>query len=137
MAADFVVIYTATTHAIRVSVEPIYLDDQSSPAESRFIWAYHVRIENGGIETVTLRTRHWQITDAFGRVQEVHGTGVVGVEPILAPGESFEYTSGTPLNSPSGMMVGSYEMERESGERFHIEIPAFSLDSPHEPRQVH
>ena len=118
-------------------MEPIYLDEQSSPAESRFIWAYHVRIENGGSDTVTLRTRHWRITDALGRVQEVHGAGVVGVEPVLEPGESFEYTSGTPLNSPSGVMVGSYEMERQSGERFQIEIPAFSLDSPHQPRQVH
>ena len=129
--------YTATTHAIRVSVEPVFLDDQSSPTDSRYVWAYHVRIENGGSETVRLRRRHWQITDAFGRTQEVRGDGVVGVEPTLAPGQSFEYTSGTPLNAPSGTMVGTYEMERDSGERFLIQIPAFSLDSPHEPRQVH
>lgn len=120
-----------------MSVEPVYLADQSEPDDSRFVWAYHVRIENGGRDTVRLRTRHWRITDAFGRVQEVHGPGVVGVEPVLAPGESFEYTSGTPLSSPSGMMEGTYEMERDTGERFHIAIPAFSLDSPHQPRQLH
>jgi ApaG protein len=131
------VIYTSTTQAIRVSVEPVYLDDQSAPDDSRFLWAYHVRIENGGSDTVRLRNRHWRITDAFGRVQEVRGPGVVGVEPVLAPGESFEYTSGTPLTSPSGMMEGTYEMERDTGERFHVTIPAFSLDSPHQPRQLH
>jgi ApaG protein len=128
--------YTAETRAIRVSVEPIYLDDQSSPAEGHFVWAYHVLIENKGSETVQLRTRHWRITDAFGRMQEVRGPGVIGVEPVLNPGERFEYTSGTPLPTPSGIMVGTYQMETRTGERFDVAIPAFSLDSPHDAARI-
>jgi ApaG protein len=125
--------YTETTRSITVTVEPTYLEDQSAPAENRYVWAYRVRIENGGGETVQLRRRHWRITDAMGRVQEVRGPGVVGEQPILAPGQAFEYTSGTPLSTPSGIMVGTYEMETRQGESFAIAIPAFSLDSPHQP----
>ncbi|MCB9947047.1 MAG: Co2+/Mg2+ efflux protein ApaG [Rhodospirillaceae bacterium] len=128
--------YTAETRSINVTVEPIFLEDQSSPGDSHFVWAYHVRIVNNGAETVQLRNRYWRITDAFGRVQEVRGPGVVGVEPVLNPGESFEYTSGTPLNAPSGIMVGSYEMETVDGERFDVAVPAFSLDSPHQPVRI-
>ncbi len=128
--------YTAITKAIRVSVEPVYLDQQSSPAEDRYVWAYHVKISNEGSATVQLLTRHWRITDGLGRLQEVRGAGVVGEQPVLAPGETYEYTSGTPLPTPSGIMLGSYGMRREDGERFDIEIPAFSLDSPHEIKQV-
>jgi ApaG protein len=124
--------YSETTRSITVTVEPTYLEDQSSPAEDRFVWAYHVRIENKGDDTVQLRRRHWRITDGHGRTQEVRGPGVVGEQPVLAPGQSFEYTSGTPLNTPSGIMVGSYEMETRQGESFEIAIPAFSLDSPHQ-----
>ena len=124
--------YSERTRQIEVSVEPVFLEDQSSPGENHFVWAYHVRIENTGGETVQLRTRHWRITDSMGRFHEVTGAGVVGVEPLLKPGESFEYTSGTPLNSPSGIMVGSFSMETPTGERFEVAIPAFSLDSPHE-----
>lgn len=124
--------YMAETRSIRVAVDPVFLEDQSSPADGHFVWAYHVRIENHGPETVRLRTRHWVITDSRGQMHEVNGAGVVGLEPVLAPGESFEYTSGTPLNAPSGIMVGRYEMETEGGERFEVDIPAFSLDSPHE-----
>lgn len=124
--------YTETTRSITVTVEPTYLEDQSAPGENRYVWAYRVRIENGGGETVQLRRRHWRITDAMGRVQEVRGPGVVGEQPILAPGQAFEYTSGTPLSTPSGIMVGSYEMETRQGESFAIAIPAFSLDSPHQ-----
>ncbi|WP_044562589.1 Co2+/Mg2+ efflux protein ApaG [Azospirillum sp. B4] len=124
--------YSETTHAIRVSVRPQFLEDQSSPRESHYVWAYTVRIENTGAETVQLRSRHWHITDARGRVQEVRGAGVVGEQPVLSPGQSFEYTSGTPLSTPSGIMVGSYQMERTDGSRFDVRIPAFSLDSPHE-----
>jgi ApaG protein len=124
--------YSETTRAITVTVKPFYLDDQSSPAENHYVWAYHVRIENHGSETVQLLRRHWRITDALGRVQEVRGPGVVGEQPVLAPGESYEYTSGTPLSTPSGIMVGSYEMETPQGESFAVAIPAFSLDSPHE-----
>jgi ApaG protein len=124
--------YTETTRSITVTVNPIYLEDQSSPAENHYVWAYQVRIENHGSDTVQLRRRHWRITDALGRVQEVRGAGVVGEQPVLEPGESFEYTSGTPLPTPSGIMVGSYEMETRKGENFEVAVPAFSLDSPHQ-----
>ena len=128
--------YSKTTRSIRITVNPMYLEEQSAPAENHFVWAYHVRIENEGSETVQLRTRYWRITDSFGRVQEVRGPGVVGEQPVLEPGEAFEYTSGTPLAAPSGIMVGSYQMETGRGETFDVAIPAFSLDSPHQPRQL-
>jgi len=128
--------YKEKTRQIEVSVEPVFLEDQSSPTENHFVWAYHIRIENMGGEQVQLRTRHWRITDSMGRLHEVSGAGVVGVEPVLKPGESFEYTSGTPLSAPSGIMVGSYSMETQEGERFDVAIPAFSLDSPHEASTI-
>ena len=124
--------YSETTRSISVTVEPFYLEDQSSPAEDHYVWAYRVRIENRGAETVQLRRRYWRITDSRGQVQEVRGPGVVGEQPVLGPGESFEYTSGTPLPTPSGIMVGTYEMETRAGESFSVQIPAFSLDSPHQ-----
>ncbi|WP_207480385.1 Co2+/Mg2+ efflux protein ApaG [Arenibaculum pallidiluteum] len=124
--------YSKTTRSITVTVRPAYLDGQSSPAEAHYVWAYHVRIENVGRETVQLKTRYWRITDCHGRVQEVRGPGVVGEQPVLHPGEAFEYTSGTPLSAPSGIMVGAYQMETAAGESFEVEIPAFSLDSPHQ-----
>jgi ApaG protein len=124
--------YSETTRSINVTVKPFYLEDQSAPDEDRYVWAYHVRIENRGSETVQLRNRHWKITDGRGKMLEVRGPGVVGEQPVLKPGESFEYTSGTPLPTPSGIMVGSYEMETPSGENFWVQIPAFSLDSPHQ-----
>jgi ApaG protein len=128
--------YTETTRAITVTVEPIYLENESAPEQSQFVWAYHVRIENKGVEAVQLRNRYWRITDALGRVQEVRGAGVVGEQPLLRPGQSFEYTSGTPLPTPSGIMTGSYEMEGSNGEKFSVKIPAFSLDSPHQQIRV-
>jgi ApaG protein len=124
--------YSEVTRSIRVTVKPVYLEDQSAPAENHYVWAYHVRIENMGEETVRLRNRHWRITDSFGRLHEVRGPGVVGEQPVLEPGAAFEYTSGTPLTAPSGIMVGSYQMENARGERFDVAIPAFSLDSPHQ-----
>jgi len=129
--------YSAITKDIRVTVEPTFLEEQSAPDEAHFVWAYHVRIENHGRETVQLRTRSWRITDAVGQTQEVNGPGVVGEEPVLEPGDVFEYTSGAPLKTPSGIMVGSYLMETPSGRRFDVAIPAFSLDSPYETMQVH
>jgi ApaG protein len=123
--------YQATTRGIAVSVEPTFLEANSSPASSQYVWAYRVTIENHGRETVQLLTRHWMITNARGEFTEVKGPGVVGEQPVLKPGESFEYTSGAPLNTPSGMMGGAYQMESDTGERFDIEIPTFSLDSPH------
>ena len=128
--------YSAVTRAIRVEVEPIYLHEQSEPDDGQFVWAYRVQIENEGPETVQLLTRYWQITDGMGRVQEVRGAGVVGEQPVLNPGESYEYTSGTPLPTPSGIMQGSYQMRNNSGEKFDIEIPAFSLDCPHQTRHL-
>ena len=113
-------------------VRPFYLDDQSTPENNHFVWAYHVEIINGGFEQIQLRTRYWRITDGAGRMQEVRGPGVVGEQPVLGPGQMFEYTSGTPLPTPSGIMVGSYQMEASNGEQFDVEIPAFSLDSPYQ-----
>jgi ApaG protein len=124
--------YVANTRGIAVSVEPTYLETRSSPDSSQYFWAYRVIIENQGPETVQLLSRHWMITNARGELTEVKGPGVVGEQPVLKPGESFEYTSGTPLNTPSGMMGGAYQMESESGERFDIEIPTFSLDRPNQ-----
>ncbi|HVI49943.1 MAG TPA: Co2+/Mg2+ efflux protein ApaG [Candidatus Sulfotelmatobacter sp.] len=124
--------YSKTTRAITVTVQPTFLEEQSAPAENHYVWAYRVRIENKGQNTVKLLTRHWKITDAMGRLQEVQGAGVVGEQPVLHPGDAYEYTSGTPLTTPSGIMVGSYQMESDGGERFDIAIPAFSLDSPHQ-----
>lgn len=124
--------YSETTQDIQVTVTPVYLDGQSSPSDDHYVWAYQVRIENTGHETVRLRTRHWRITDATGHTQEVRGPGVVGEQPLLGPGEHFEYTSGCPLTTPSGIMVGSYAMEDAKGAMFDVAIPAFSLDSPHE-----
>ena len=124
--------YTASTDSITIIVEPSYLEEESTPENNQFRWAYHVRIENQGRETVKLVSRYWRITDALGRVQEVRGPGVVGEQPVLKPGESFEYRSWTPLPTPHGIMVGSYRMEREGGEPFDVAIPAFSLDSPYQ-----
>ncbi len=128
--------YSQTTRGITVTVHPMFLEDQSSPAENHYVWAYRVRIENRGEETVQLMHRHWKITDALGRMQEVQGAGVVGEQPVLEPGGSYEYTSGTPLSTPSGIMMGSYQMETGDGQTFDVGIPAFSLDSPHEVHRL-
>jgi len=128
--------YRATTRAIQVTVEPNFVDEESSPSESRYFWAYKIEIANLGQEVVRLRSRHWHITDGNGRVEEVRGAGVVGKQPVLKPGETFAYTSGCPLTTPSGIMVGTYQMQNERGETFSIDIPAFSLDLPHARRTV-
>ncbi len=128
--------YSETTRGITVSVKPFYLEEQSSPSENHYVWAYQVRIENNGSATVQLRTRYWRITDSIGRVNEVRGAGVVGEQPVLKPGEKFTYTSGCPLSTPSGIMVGSYQMQNERGELFSIAIPAFSLDLPDHRRTI-
>jgi ApaG protein len=122
--------HAAITRAIAVSVEPAYLASHSSPAHAQYVWAYRVTIENRGTETLQLLSRHWMITNAHGEFTEVKGPGVIGEQPILRPGESHTYTSGTQLNTPSGMMGGSYQMETAAGERFDIEIPTFSLHLP-------
>ena len=122
--------YSETTRGITVTVEPVYLEDQSSPTENHYVWAYHVKIENGGAETVQLRRRYWRITDGRGQVQEVRGPGVVGEQPSLAPGESFEYTSGCPLSTPYGTMRGSYQCVASDGTQFDVPIPEFILTVP-------
>jgi ApaG protein len=130
--------YSKTTRNVCVTVRSFYLADKSEPDENHFVWAYRVKIENHGREPVQLLRRTWQITDARGRTQHVHGAGVVGEQPLLEPGESFEYTSGTPLDTPSGFMMGAYHMVvPSSGENFDVAIPAFSLDSPHQGGRVH
>ena len=130
--------YAATTRDVSVVVRSFYLEDQSRPDEGKFVWAYRITIENQGRVACQLLRRTWVITDARGRVQRVHGDGVVGQQPVLEPGETFEYTSGTPLETPSGFMVGTYHMVLTgSGEAFDVAIPAFSLDSPHQAGQLH
>jgi ApaG protein len=121
--------YRAVTRDIEVVVTPRFVADRSSPENNYFFWAYTISITNNGADTVQLKTRHWRITDAHGRKQEVRGAGVVGEEPTLKAGEVFEYTSGVPLQTPSGFMVGTYGMESANGEHFDIDVPAFSLDS--------
>jgi len=128
--------YKETTRAIQVTVEPSFVEAESSPDEGQYFWAYKVEISNLGEEIVRLRARHWQITDANGRIEEVRGAGVVGKQPVLKPGESFAYTSGCPLSTSSGIMVGTYQMQNERGELFSIAIPAFSLDLPDAPRTM-
>jgi ApaG protein len=128
--------YEANTQGILVRVRPTYLPDQSEPGERRWVWAYTIEVENHGGEQVQLLSRHWIITDATGRVEEVRGPGVVGEQPVLRPGERFTYTSGCPLPTPSGTMVGTYDMVAAGGARFEVEIPAFSLDLPGARRVV-
>jgi ApaG protein len=122
--------YSEVTRAISVSVEPFYVEEQSEPAENRWVFGYRVIIENQGAAPVQLMSRHWRIMDGLGRMIEVKGDGVVGEQPMLEPGASFEYTSGTPLPTPSGIMTGSYQMLGADGRWFDVEIPAFSLDAP-------
>ncbi|SHL52901.1 Co2+/Mg2+ efflux protein ApaG [Roseibium suaedae] len=128
--------YRAVTEGIEVSVEPYYLDDESEPEKGHYVWAYMVEIRNDTDAPVQLRTRYWKIMDGLGRVEEVRGPGVVGEEPVIEPGETYEYSSGCPLKTSSGIMVGSYGMEREDGTKFDVEIPAFSLDLPDEVRSL-
>lgn len=129
--------YRETTRAIQVTVDPSFVEGESMPDEGRYFWAYRIEIANLGGEVVRLRSRHWQITDANGKTEEVRGAGVVGKQPVLKPGETFAYTSGCPLSTPSGIMVGSYQMQNERGELFSVAIPAFSLDLPEAERVVH
>jgi ApaG protein len=128
--------YEARTSGIRVRVTPHYIEDQSQPEDNHFVWAYTVDIANESQETVQLKSRYWRITDGNGRTEEVRGPGVVGETPTIRPGQSYTYTSGCPLRTPSGIMSGSYQMADEDGEMFDVAIPAFSLDSPFAVRSV-
>ena len=123
--------YRAVTRQIEVTVEPNF---QPERPDHEYFWAYTIVITNTGRETVQLQTRHWIITDGIGRQEEVRGEGVIGEQPVLAPGESFDYTSGVPLTIGSGFMSGRYQMVSESGEEFEIDVPTFSLDLPDSKR---
>lgn len=129
--------YSQTTRQITVCVDPVFLDEESEPEAGLYFWAYHVKITNNGGSAVQLLSRCWRITNAAGGVQEIRGDGVVGEQPLLEPGQVFEYTSGTPLSTPSGIMGGSYLVTSSDGGSFEIEIPTFSLDSPYEGGAVH
>jgi ApaG protein len=122
--------YNSITSDISVSVLPVYIDERSKPEEGQYFWAYRVVVENHSRESVQLISRYWHITDGNGLVEEVNGAGVVGEQPELKPGESYEYTSGCPLDTPSGIMVGHYIMKRQDGVSIKVAIPAFSLDLP-------
>jgi|TARA_R100001163_G_C5049930_1_gene186820 ApaG protein len=124
--------YESITENIKVAVQPTFLDNQSSPTDNHFVWAYTVHIVNLSAQPVRLINRYWRITNANGHTEEVRGPGVVGEQPLISPGESYEYTSGAPLSTPSGIMSGHYEMQSANGGLFRINIPAFSLDSPHQ-----
>jgi ApaG protein len=128
--------YIKSTRDIRILVEPQFAEQQSKPADHKYIWTYRIIIENRSNDTVQLLARHWQITDSNGNTQDVKGEGVVGKQPTLPPGTKFEYESGCPLSTPSGFMMGSYQMVNRLGEKFDVEIPPFSLDSPHDVRVI-
>jgi ApaG protein len=123
--------YTKTTKSINITVNPSYLDEHSEPEDQHYVWAYQITINNLGKETVQLKNRYWKIIDSNGTKQEIKGKGVVGEQPVINPGEKYEYTSGTPLSTPSGFMEGHYEMETINGKTFDATIPLFSLDSPY------
>ena len=129
--------YSKTTNGVTVTVNPYFLDDQSSPNDNHYVWAYKVNIDNKGDDILRLHQRTWIIIDGNGRVLQVQGDGVVGETPIIKPGETFEYTSGTPLKTTSGIMQGYYSMSADSGEKIKIDIPTFSLDSPYEKKKIH
>ncbi|PXA98221.1 Co2+/Mg2+ efflux protein ApaG [Nostoc sp. 3335mG] len=120
----------AETRGIVVRVAVSYLPEQSEPQRGRWFWSYHIRIENEGPQTVQLLTRHWIITDGRGARHSVEGEGVVGEQPVIAPGASFDYVSGCPLATPSGSMQGSYRMIGEDGDSFDVAIPKFALLAP-------
>lgn len=127
--------YSRQTESILVRVMPVYLPKMSSPEKSHYAWAYFITLENKGQETIQLVSRYWHITDGHGRVQEVRGEGVVGLQPVLKPGDAFKYNSGTHLDTPCGIMQGTYTMKRQDGSLFDISIPAFSLDSAEQLRR--
>lgn len=117
----------SVTQGIRISVTSEYLPEASKPEEQRFLFAYHIQITNEGDETVQLLTRHWLIKDAYNNIEEVRGDGVIQQQPLLAPGESFHYSSGCPLPTEWGTMRGTYGMVRTNGEPFDVKIPVFAL----------
>ena len=128
--------YKAETHGIEVMVEPFYLEDRSDPSDSHYVWAYRITIANNSDAPAQLLSRYWHIIDGNGHVEEAAGDGVVGEQPELRPGDSYQYISGCPLATPSGIMVGHYTMVDPNGRRFDVAIPAFSLDMPDRLRTI-
>ncbi len=131
-ALDVFFPHKAVTHGIVVRVSVSYLADQSEPQRRRWFWAYHIRIENQGAATVQLMTRRWIITDAFGNRTRVEGEGVIGEQPVIAPGETYDYVSGCPLETPTGFMEGAYQMAGSGGGMLEVKIPRFPLIVPEE-----
>lgn len=132
---DLIFPYAAATGQITVRVAPRYLDDQSDPARGYHVWAYQVRVENASDAAVQLLSRHWIITDGNGHVEQVAGDGVVGVQPVIGPGQAYDYVSGCPLSTPSGTMHGRYTMT-SGGSRFDVAIPPFALEMPGAARSL-
>tara|TARA_A100001011_G_C13651758_1_gene571926 strand:- start:110 stop:502 length:393 start_codon:yes stop_codon:yes gene_type:complete len=128
--------YSKTTNGVTVTVVPYFLDEQSSPSENHYVWAYQVNIKNSGNSSIKLSHRNWLIIDANGKIINVHGEGVVGEFPIIKPGETYEYTSGTPLKTNNGIMKGFYLVSQDNGEKLKIDIPTFSLDSPYNKLKI-
>ncbi|MEM8540959.1 MAG: Co2+/Mg2+ efflux protein ApaG [Pseudomonadota bacterium] len=126
--------YRETTNGIEVTVRPEYLDSESDAEKSRWFWAYTIIVANHTNDTYQLESRYWHITNALGVVEEVSGMGVIGEQPVLTPGDSFQYTSGCPLNTSSGTMMGHYVMRRDDGRSITVDVPPFSLDLPDAPR---
>ena len=129
--------FCSSTNQIDVSVSPEYLDEHSDPQSHKFVWAYHVAIKNSGNHTIQILSRHWKIADSNGLKQEIVGEGLVGVKPTLRPGETFDYSSGTPLTTPSGFMSGTFHAIAAEYGRFNIEVPAFALDGPLSREKLH
>jgi len=128
--------YEQETAGVIVRVDPQFLPHESRPADSRYVWAYTIEIENRRPDPVQLISRFWRITDENGATQEVRGEGVIGQQPVIEPGASFKYTSAAPLAAPSGVMMGAYSMQRQNGEAFDINVPLFALDSPNNSRRA-
>lgn len=122
-------IFFTETNAIAVSVQPQYLDGESSPVDAQYMWAYHVKIKNNSKDVIQLLNRFWRITDGYGVVQEVRGAGVIGLQPVIMPSEEFEYSSSVMLPTPTGIMHGTYQMRKLDDKYIDIAIPVFSLDS--------
>lgn len=129
--------YQSMTEGIAVTVLPAFLAHESNPVEHKYVWGYSIRIRNTTDQSVQLIDRHWIIFDSNGRKEEVRGSGVLGDQPVIKPGTHYDYKSGVPLNTPSGMMQGRYRFIRGDGSHFWVDVPAFSLDSEHETRNHH
>jgi len=129
--------YEQTTGDIMIRVTPKFMEVDSDILGSKYLWSYTVEIFNGGRDAIQVMHRSWQITDGIGRCQEVRGPGIIGKQPVIEPGDHFSYTSGVPLNTPSGIMGGTYEVRDDNGIVYDVTIPSFSLDSPHDRARVH